>query len=259
MDKVIAMVVPCFNEAHRFPRRYWEDLIHSKPSIHWIFVNDGSSDSTGLILQETTKGTTAEVINNEKNLGKGNSVRVGFIHALNKSTKFKTLGYIDSDGAFSKFDLERLLEKSHELGLSKSGIDALLSSRVALAGHEINRNPSRHYIGRLIATYLTRDWFGAPYDTQSGLKLFSNSSSFQNSLKESFQTSWFVDIEIMSRIGIENGGKLSLWEEPLTSWSDISGSKLNIKHAPKLLWEMLMARSEVSRLVKVRRSSDGSH
>jgi dolichyl-phosphate beta-glucosyltransferase len=252
MDKKIVVVVPCFNEAHRFPIGYWQDLISSVTSTHWIFVNDGSKDATGLILEELIAGSTAEVIHSKKNLGKGNSVREGFIYALGQSSQYKTLGYMDSDGAFSKKDLLRLINKVDEFEISQHKIDAILSSRVALAGHHINRNPSRHYIGRVIATYLTRNWVDAPYDTQSGLKLFSNSNSFQKAINEVFQTSWFVDIEIMTRIGIENGGGLNLWEEPLTSWSDIAGSKLNFKHAPNLIREMFVARREVSRLIEMR-------
>jgi glycosyltransferase involved in cell wall biosynthesis len=227
-------------------------LIHEENGVHWIFVNDGSSDSTRLILQELIKDSSADVIHNQRNLGKGNSVREGFRHALGQSSQYKTLGYMDSDGAFSKGDLLRLIKIVDKLELSNQELDAILSSRVALAGHHINRNPSRHYIGRVIATYLTRNWVDAPYDTQSGLKLFPNSNSFQKAINEAFQTSWFVDIEMMIRIGIENGGRLNLWEEPLTSWSDMAGSKLNFKHAPNLIREMFIARREVSRLIKMR-------
>jgi glycosyltransferase involved in cell wall biosynthesis len=232
--------------------QYWKDLVHEENGIRWIFVNDGSSDKTSLVLQELTKNSSAAVIHNIRNLGKGNSVREGFMYALGQSAQYKTLGYMDSDGAFSKKDLLRLINKVDEFENSHQKLDAILSSRVALAGHHINRNPSRHYIGRVIATYLTRNWADAPYDTQSGLKLFSNSQSFQKAINELFQTTWFVDIEIMTRIGIENGGGLNLWEEPLTSWSDIAGSKLNFKHAPKLIREMFVARREVSRLIEMR-------
>jgi len=252
MFEQTSIVVPCFNEAHRFPMQYWKDLVHDENGIHWIFVNDGSSDKTSLILQELIRDSSAEVIHNLRNLGKGNSVREGFLYALEQSSQYKTLGYMDSDGAFSKKDLLQLIKKVDELGISNQTYDAILSSRVALAGHHINRNPSRHYIGRVIATYLTRNWVDAPYDTQSGLKLFSNSNSFQKVINEAFQTSWFVDIEIMTRIGIENGGILNLWEEPLTSWSDMAGSKLNFQHAPNLVREMFVARREVSRLIKMR-------
>lgn len=257
MGKKTALVVPCFNEAHRFPMEYWKELIQLEPNIHWIFVNDGSSDSTGFLLQDLISDSTAEVIHNKKNLGKGNSVREGLMYALAKSLDFKTLGYMDSDGAFSKSDLIRLIGKTDELEFSDKALDVILSSRVALAGHYIRRNPSRHYLGRLIATYLTRGWFDSPYDTQSGLKLFSNSIALQNSLKDSFQTSWFVDIELMTRIGIENAGQLNLWEEPLTSWSDMAGSKLNLRQLPKLLREIFIARREVSKLVKTQRLING--
>lgn len=252
MYKQIVIVVPCFNEAHRFPLQYWRDLIEEKNGMDWIFVNDGSSDATSAILENLIKDSSAKVIHNFKNLGKGNSVREGFTYALGQSSQYKTLGYMDSDGAFSKKDLMRLIKKVDELKLLNRNFDAILSSRVALAGHQINRSPSRHYIGRIIATYLTRNWVDAPYDTQSGLKLFSNSNAFQKALIEPFQTSWFVDIEIMTRIGIENAGSLNLWEEPLTSWSDIDGSKVKLKHAPNLFREMLLARREVSKLVKMR-------
>lgn len=252
MVKQTAIVVPCFNEAHRFPMQYWKDLVQEENSIQWIFVNDGSSDKTSLVLEELTKDSSAEIVHNIRNLGKGNSVREGFKYALQQSAYYKTLGYMDSDGAFSKKDLLWLINKVEEFEHSHKKLDAILSSRVALAGHHINRNPSRHYIGRLIATYLTRNWADAPYDTQSGLKLFSNSYSFRKAINDVFQTSWFVDIEIMTRIGIENGGDLNLWEEPLTSWSDMAGSKLNFKHAPKLIREMFVARREVSRLIDMR-------
>lgn len=252
MVRQTAIVVPCFNEADRFPMQYWKELVQEENCIQWIFVNDGSSDKTSFVLHELTKDSSAEVINNIKNLGKGNSVREGFMYALGLNSQYKTLGYMDSDGAFSKRDLLRLIKKVDEFEHSHQQLDAILSSRVALAGHHINRNPSRHYIGRVIATYLTRNWVDAPYDTQSGLKLFPNSNSFQKAINDIFRTSWFVDIEIITRIGIENGGSLNLWEEPLTSWSDMAGSKLNFKHAPKLIREMCVARREVSRLIKMR-------
>ena len=254
-----AIVVPCFNEDHRFPMQYWRDLVHEENGIQWFFVNDGSSDKTSNLLQDLIKDSSAEVIHNPRNMGKGNSIREGFIHALKQNSKYKSLGYMDSDGAFSKRDLFCLIGKFEELELSNKKRDAILSSRVALAGHQINRNPSRHYIGRIIATYLTRNWVDAPYDTQSGLKLFANSISFQNAIDETFKTSWFVDIEILTRIGIENGGNLSLWEEPLTSWSDVAGSKLDLKHTPKLFREIFVARKEVSKLIKSRGLQSGSH
>jgi hypothetical protein len=128
----------------------------------------------------------------------------------------------------------------------------MLSSRVALAGREIRRNPSRHYLGRVVATFLTRSWIDAPYDTQSGFKIFSNTESLRSALENDFKTSWFVDIEILTRIGNSNGGLLNIWEEPLTFWRDVAGSKLKLSKIPKLLIEIFIARKEVSRFVNMR-------
>ena len=129
-------------------------------------------------------------------------------------------------------------------------MDVLLSSRVGLAGHQINRRHSRHYLGRMIATYLTNGWKDAPYDTQSGFKLFSNTVSFQQALSEDFKTKWFADVELFTRIGIHNGGNLNLWEEPLTSWRDVEGSKINFRKFPRIMVEIILARREVLKLIK---------
>jgi hypothetical protein len=134
-----------------------------------------------------------------------------------------------------------------------------VSSRVALAGRKIKRDPLRHYLGRVIATILTSSWEDAPYDTQSGFKLFRNSNSFQNAVNQEFKTKWFVDIELLTRIGINNGGALNIWEEPLTSWRDVEDSKLSMRDSPLLLSEIAIARREVLRLIKKRKSKNGSH
>jgi glycosyltransferase involved in cell wall biosynthesis len=254
MDKSTLIVVPCFNEEKRISVPYWEELIKLRSDISWVFVNDGSTDGTSHLLSQITFGTDASIIECDRNLGKGNAIRLGLSKSLKSYRDLKALGYLDADGAFSPFDVLRLVDKFYEL-LQKdktSRIDALISSRVALAGHQISRKASRHYIGRIIATYITRDWEGAPYDTQSGFKLFTKSKSLETGLLEEFKTSWFIDVELLARIGMANGGDLVLWEEPLTSWQDVSGSNLKFRKAPALVREILIARRAVRKLTMSR-------
>jgi glycosyltransferase involved in cell wall biosynthesis len=261
VNKRVALVVPCFNEENRLPIEYWREIVNMKSEISWIFVNDGSSDRTIELLNRIVQGTDSKIIECDLNLGKGNAIRLGLLHALSAGSRSDVLGYIDADGAFSKEDIMSLVK----LAVTRCSdtvdtpIDAILSSRVSLAGHDIKRKSSRHYLGRLIATFLTRDWEEAPYDTQSGFKIFRNSDSFQNALTNEFKTRWFVDIELLTRIGIRNCGKLRIWEEPLTSWRDVSGSKITITSFPKLLAEILIARREVSHLIEEGWSKDGSN
>jgi len=261
MIRKIAIVVPCFNEAKRFPLQYWREMLGIDPEIQWVFVNDGSTDSTLELLQLLDKESNVKIFESQENFGKGNAIRLGFLECLANFPDLEILGYLDSDGAFSKIDVKNLIDiiLNTDFKISDFPIDAVISSRVALSGHQIQRKPSRHYIGRVIATFLTRDWSDAPYDTQSGLKLFRNSNSFKHSIIERFQTKWFVDVELLARIGVANGGALNIWEEPLTSWHDVAGSNLSFMKSPKLIREILLARREIKNLIQKKVMTNGSH
>jgi glycosyltransferase involved in cell wall biosynthesis len=252
MHKLAVLVVPCFNEENRFPVNYWQEILNANSDISWIFVNDGSTDKTIELLKEITRGTESKYISCNSNLGKGNAIRIGFLNALKSNLQYQIFGYVDSDGAFSREDIFRMVEQASEkcVESQKFPIDVLLSSRVGLAGHQINRRRSRHYLGRMIATFLTNGWKDAPYDTQSGFKLFRNSIPFQQALNEEFKTKWFVDVELFTRIGINKGGDLNLWEEPVTSWRDVEGSKISLRKILRITVEIILARREIRKLIE---------
>jgi glycosyltransferase involved in cell wall biosynthesis len=247
MIKDVAIVIPCFNEASRFPLNYWNAIILENPRVYWLFVDDGSTDGTSDILKQLCQASAAMSCRSDCNLGKGNAIRFGLLKALELPAQIKFFGYLDSDGAFNQTDIERIIEialmDSQEK--DKNFSDAIISSRVALAGRSVRRKKSRHYIGRVIATILTANWIDAPYDTQSGFKLFRDSESFKEAIKTPFLTKWFVDIELLVRIGILNQGTLRIWEEPLSGWRDVSGSKIGLREIPLLFREIVYARQQV--------------
>ena len=81
MDKQIFLVVPCFNEAARWNHEYWISL--SKISnLKFIFVNDGSTDSTKTKIEEFTNATPHMLLDLPKNSGKAEAVRLGFQEAI---------------------------------------------------------------------------------------------------------------------------------------------------------------------------------
>ncbi len=259
MKNATSIVVPCFNEEARIPIEYWRELINKSIEVNWLFVDDGSHDKTFEILERICAGSSAKTLKLPENVGKGNAIRQGFLKVLEDDPEIKIIGYLDSDGAFSLQDIVGLVEKASNADsfLDNSIPDAVISSRVSLSGRNIERRRSRHYLGRIIATYLTQKWNNAPYDTQSGFKLFKNSQSFQKSIKNSFSTKWFVDIELLTRIGISNEGRLVIWEEPLNFWRDVNGSKLSFRSYPRILVEMVVARNQVLKFVKKRKSING--
>jgi glycosyltransferase involved in cell wall biosynthesis len=249
--KKILIVVPCFNEASRFPVQYWCEIVNTENEIQWLFVDDGSTDGTIELLQRLSKGSKAQIVRAPKNLGKGNAVRLGLLEALKNHPGIEVIGYIDSDGAFSQSDIFRLARMALNRISTKdeNTLDAIISSRVALAGRAINRKPARHYIGRVIATLLTNKWSDTPYDTQSGYKLFANTKAFKESIQDRFSTRWFFDVELLTRVGISKKTRLVIWEEPLTLWSDVDGSKLGFRDIPKVIFELIVARRQVVKLI----------
>jgi hypothetical protein len=114
---------------------------------------------------------------------------------------------------------------------------------VALAGRNIERRPSRHYIGRFVATFLSFGGHQIPYDTQSGLKLFKSVSDLWLTLENSFQTRWLFELELISNFRQCSGTPMSIWEMPLNHWIDIAGSKVNFRESIRILSELKRIKS----------------
>lgn len=246
---MIAMVVPCFNEERRINISKWQTIVNEFTECHWIFVNDGSSDRTGLLISELN-GENVSKLDLPTNRGKGNAIRDGFNHVIKPSHQspltsmnFSRIGYIDSDGAFDLSDIHLLFSTANEkMGLD-SAYKVVIGSRVKLAGRQIQRNQLRHYLGRLISTFICLGWERAPYDTQSGFKIFTLDSSFRKAVLTPFRTSWFFDIELILRL--ESLGSRGIWEVPLMKWEEVGQSSIKSTKFLNVLLQILTIRSLV--------------
>lgn len=250
---LLSIIVPCFNEANRFNPDYWIEIIEDSPFVEWIFVDDGSTDKTFKILSNLSKLPRVSIIKLESNQGKAEAIRRGFIssQALGeiKNPDIVGVGFIDSDGAFQKYDIKNILNlaiaqfnSNHEISYN-----VIISSRVKLSGRQIFRSVSRHYIGRVIATYLCKNWVSAPYDTQSGFKVFRKTSSLRKSIEKPFSTRWFFDIELFIRLHSQNSIPLSVWEEPLNYWKDVVGSKIKKRDYLSIIIEIIAVRKMIKK------------
>lgn len=228
----ILFVVPCFNEGSRIDLDYFERLIQL-PYTFWIFVNDGSTDNTFHLLEKLCVRDNTKLISNQVNSGKSKSLQSGFNQGINSQEEFEWIGFIDSDCVIIHADIDRILRLARD-----SNYDSIFSSRVKLAGRLINRKRFRHFFGRLIAGIFSSTWPSMPYDTQCGFKLFKNTSTLQIALSEKFHTRWFFDIEVVLNLTKASGAKVKIWEEPLTLWCDIEGSKIGWSQAGKILMEV---------------------
>jgi len=214
------MIVPCFNEEKRINLDYWNKLSEI-PNVHWIFVNDGSSDGTKSLLNQISNSS---VINLERNSGKAEAIRKGISDTFDKNpAEMFQFGYLDADSAFEIEDIKNVVKLSFS---KESTFDSYWGSRVALSGRNITRNNLRHILSRILITIFGYRMGNLPYDPQTGFKVFKFNNEQMAIFDRNFETKWFVDIEILLRFKAVNGKDMRIWEEPVNTWKDIEGSKI---------------------------------
>ena len=252
----ISIVIPCYNEELRFSKEYWYSAIENFTHIQWYFANDGSTDGTINKLKELLLFENCSLIEYKNNHGKAECIRRSIKSILSKDNSINVIGYIDCDGAITIEDMNSLITEIQlhweDQNNLNSSYDSIIASRASLAGRNIERNLSRHYIARIISTFLCRGWNGAPYDTQCGFKLFRVQDALNYAVAFPFKTRWFIDIELFSRISLYKLRLASIWEVPLMRWRDIQGSKLtNFGNFFRILKEIIIARGLIKAMLKV--------
>ena len=232
-------MIPAFNEASRIKLDFFSELLENR-DIHICFVNDGSTDQTGKLLEDfAIDHPRVILVHNHQNLGKAESIRSGFHNAL--QSNFSAIGFLDADTPFALKDVIQcvyLLKGFHlPPPYDQKKYDGIFAARVKLLGRDINRTPHRHLIGRGIATLLGLKFEDGPYDFQSGLKLFSNTPQLEKSMARPFKTRWFMDFELLSRF--KSLGTFDFWEEPVTSWDEVPGSKIKFNQYFLIIKELI--------------------
>jgi dolichyl-phosphate beta-glucosyltransferase len=225
MQKTI-LVVPCYNEAQRLPSEAFVQAAADDPALAFLFVDDGSTDSTRSNLVQLCARRPAQmtVLALKSNVGKAEAVRQGSLAAFERAPAI--VGYFDADLATPLSEVAPMRALFDD-----PRVEMVLGSRVALLGRQIERTARRHYLGRVFATAASLV-LGLPvYDTQCGAKLFRNTDRTRHIFSQPFSVDWTFDVEILARLlGNDIGGDprargLAI-EYPLRSWQDVAGSKL---------------------------------
>ncbi|MEJ7609212.1 MAG: glycosyltransferase [Bryobacteraceae bacterium] len=226
MPDSCTVVVPCYNEAGRLKVDAFRSYIARSPEVNFLFVNDGSNDATLEVLEQVRSGLeqTVTILDKQPNGGKGEAVRAGMIYAFDTQLA-AVAGFWDADLATpldAISDLNSVLRSNPE-------IQMVFGSRVRLLGRRIERQPMRHYLGRVFATVVSTMLRMPVYDTQCGAKLFRYSPAIRQALNEPFESRWVFDVEILARL-LQRGDvhflQSAIYEYPLHDWRDVAGSKL---------------------------------
>ena len=234
MINKFVMIVPCFNEETRFKESYFKDLTIIRNTL-WIFVDDGSTDLTAKKLKKFCNKKNTFYLKLDHNVGKANAIAQGINYALSKISGTNWVGFLDSDGAFAISDVKNIIKITRFI----KEYNAVYSSRVKMAGRNIKRNQLRHIFARLIISFFGLIWKEIPYDTQSGLKLYRYSDEFISIFEKPFKTKWFFDIELSIRYLSLNQKNLKVWEEPVSTWKDIPGSKISYGQKIRIFLEVI--------------------
>lgn len=214
--KNICLVIPCYNEKQRLSIEEFKAGITE--GLHFIFVDDGSTDQTyEFLTQSFHANTEVKILKLPKNLGKAEAVRVGIQHATLNS--YDWIGFWDADLATPLSEIKHMLQYA---ALFYPETEAIWGSRVLRLGSKITRSAVRHYLGRIFATLIDLFLGLKPYDSQCGAKLFKV-TILQQAFADPFISRWAFDVELLLRL--QNRFMI---EYPLQSWTDKPGSKVRL-------------------------------
>ena len=230
------MIIPCYNEANRLPFDAFVAYLSRMPAVQLCFVNDGSRDDTQLVLERLQQQypNQIEVLKLEKNQGKAGAVRAGMLHYAGRPVDY--IGFLDADLATpldAIGDLQTVLDQ-------KPALDLVMGSRIKFLGADIRRDAFRHYVGRVIATFISNILKLPVYDTQCGAKLFRR-GVVAGLFNESFISPWLFDVELLARF-IRKYGRANVpghvAEVPLKQWIEQSDSRISPTYMFKMWYEL---------------------
>jgi glycosyltransferase involved in cell wall biosynthesis len=236
MDQ-ICIVIPCYNEASRFPKGEFVEFARSHPETSFCLVNDGSKDGTGSLLESLREQFPDQIVvcNMPENKGKAEAVRTGMLAGLQHFAS-GYFGYFDADLSASLEEAFRL----RAMFQGKPSLEFCFGSRVAIVGVTIDRKLYRHFIGRILATCISNILHLMVYDTQCGAKLFRRDLA-EKIFEKPFISQWLFDVEIMARIIVMHKGdriEEVMLEVPVSSWIDKGGSLISWTYGFKVFFDL---------------------
>lgn len=231
-----AVVIPCYNESTRLPVAEYASFLRNEVSCVLVFVNDGSTDDTVAVLKnlQVQFQENVQIVDLIQNVGKAAAVRAGVLKCLEHD--YESIGYLDADLATS-------LEEWNSISENISGdVVFAFGARISKIDNQISRKKYRHYVGRVIATFISEALGFAVYDTQCGLKVL-RADVAREVFAEGFLSRWLFDVEIFFRIknrfGAPNMSRVCR-EIPLQRWHDVAESKVKFTYFFRLWTDLFL-------------------
>lgn len=163
----LSIIIPAYNEEERLPRtleRVVAYLGRRGTKFEIIVVDDGSTDGTVETALSLARRAPIRVLRNDRNRGKGYSVRRGMLEAEGELRLFT-----DADLSTPIEELPKL-----ERAVLEEGFDIAIASRGLPQSRLPVRQPFwREALGRTFNLYIQLLLLPGIWDTQCGFKLFT--------------------------------------------------------------------------------------
>ncbi|MDD4183452.1 MAG: glycosyltransferase family 2 protein [Candidatus Omnitrophica bacterium] len=213
----LSVVIPAYNEEKRLQstlEKIYSYLKNKNFEYEIIAIDDGSADLTAMVALESrlAKENKLNLLKNEKNTGKGFSVRKGILAS--------TGDYI----LFTDSDLSTPIEEFDELLLHvQAGYDIAIGSRsVEGADVRVHQPFYREIMGRAFNFFVQLFVLKGLADTQCGFKLFKAKAA-KDIAKELKIDRFGFDVEMLYLAKKKN---YKIKEVPVI-WLDSPVSKIN--------------------------------
>lgn len=186
----ISVVIPLYNEAGCLESNtalIENYLTKAQKHYELVFVNDGSTDSTGIILSHIlTKSPCARMITYPINRGKGYAIRTGILNARGNYIIF-----MDADLAVPVNYIGKCIAKL------ESGAPIVIASR-HLPGScfKIRETPLRQLLGKIFRKFAKFCFALKVSDITCGLKGFDKKTAFDIFSRSRIER-WGYDAEIL--------------------------------------------------------------
>lgn len=160
----VSIIIPCFNEQNTIKEIVTNVKNHISENDEIIVIDDGSTDNTIHILKNDLEGIVDNLILNDKNYGKGYSIRKGIL-----SANCEIILIQDADLEYHPSDYEKLLKPI------KNGIaDVVYGSRF-IGSNERKVLYFWHTLGNKFLTILSNFFTNLNLtDMEVGYKLFKS-------------------------------------------------------------------------------------
>jgi len=150
----VAVVIPAYGEE----KHVGEVVLRTRALVdHVLVVDDGSSDKTA----ECARAAGAEVIVHPENRGKGETIKTGFRHWLDRQFEFVII--LDADGQHRPEEIDRFLRVA-----ASHGAALVLGNRM----NDLDRMPLlRRIVNRYMSKRISRFCGQEIPDTQCGFRM----------------------------------------------------------------------------------------